>query len=96
MATVNIVFARAMERQTPVASMPPFSKEDITSSASSVVSANSAPNDAVCIITVTGGNIRAAFGPSPSAVASGDILITDGQTREFMLPQGHKVAVING
>jgi len=96
MATLNVVFARAVERSAQVISGIPNSATSITTSASSQTSSNSAGNEHVCQLTVTGGSVWVKFGAAPTAAAGSDFLLADGQTREFgHLPAGTKVAVIN-
>lgn len=72
----------------------------LTSSASSQQSDFSVPattTDAVWVLTVTGGNIRALFGANPTAtqLEAGGWLILAGQTREFAARAGDKCAIID-
>lgn len=96
MATINIVFARAVERTAQIIAGIPSKAEAITTSGTSQASTNAAGNEDCCQLTVTGGNVWIKFGAAPTAAAGSDYLIIDGQTREFgHLPAGTKVAVIN-
>lgn len=96
MATLNVVFGRAMDGPAQVISGVGVSSQSITTSASSQASTVSAGNNQVCELTVSGGNVWVAFGASPTASAGTSFLLVDGQTRHFgHLPAGTKVAVIN-
>ena len=96
MATLNIVFARAVERTAVVIAGIPSRAEAITTSATSQASTNAAGNEDCCQLTCTGGNVWIKFGAAPTAAAGSDYLLLDGQTREFgHLPALTKVAVIN-
>ena len=96
MATVNIVFAQAMDGMSPVIGCVPESATSITSSGASQASVNAAGNGVACSITTTG-NIWVKFGAgTPVASAGADYLITGGSTRDFgHIPAGYKVAVID-
>lgn len=96
MATLNIVFARAVERTAQIIAGIPSKAESIATSGTSQASTNAAGNEDCCQLTVTGGNVWVKFGAAPTAAAGSDYLLIDGQTREFgHLPAGTKVAVIN-
>lgn len=51
-------------------------------------------NGGAWVITVSGGNILVKFGPTPTATSQ-DVLILDGQTREFWARPGDTVAIID-
>lgn len=104
-ATVDIALAAAQTPGRSGGTMPvpdssPVDTDVITSSGSSQVSDFSVPPGSFglfWILTVTGANIRAKFGPgTPTAVAAedGGWLILSGQTREFSAVPGEKVAII--
>lgn len=96
MATLNVVFTRALEGSAQTVAGIPNNATSITTSASSQTSSNAAVNETVCILTVTGGSVWVKFGAAPTAAAGSDWLLTDGSTRDFgHLPAGTKVAVIN-
>ena len=96
MATLNVVFARAVERTAQIIAGIPSKAESITTSGTSQASTNAAGNEDCCQLTVTGGNVWVKFAAAPTAAAGSDYLLIDGQTREFgHLPALTKVAVIN-
>jgi hypothetical protein len=94
MATVNISYAPLIATDTSVESPYPSAVENITSSGTSQTTTAAASNHSVATVTVAGGNIAIAAGSAPTATTGG-ILILDGQTRNFGLPPGHKIAVID-
>lgn len=70
--------------------------EEITSSATSASSSNASPSGTgFCVITVSGGDVWVKFGSAPTAAAGSDWLILEGQTRDFKVAKGTKVAVID-
>lgn len=94
MATVNVIFGAVVPSRTLMGCQPSAS-ENITSSGTSQQTTITAQTHDAAQITVTGGAVRVAFGPNPTAVAA-SILILDGQTREFGgLSNGDKCAVID-
>lgn len=95
MATVNVIFGKMTPRGVLMGAQP-SSIEDITSSGTSQATTATASTGDAAQVTVTGGAVRVAFGPSPTATATDAILILDGQTREFGgLQSGDKCAVID-
>jgi len=102
MATTNIAWG-------PVGGISPVGRppvlqlrvaEDITPTGSSTQSSNVATPEepqregweAAQITTDTA--IRIAVGKDPVASATGDCLILANQTRDFLIPKDHKIAVI--
>ena len=96
MATVSIVFARAMDGMSPVIGAIPESATALTSTGVSQASSNTAGNGVACSITTTG-NIWVKFGAgTPVAAPGADYLILSGSTRDFgNIPAGYKAAVID-
>lgn len=96
MATLNVVFARAVERTAQIIAGIPSKAEAITTSGTSQASVNAAGNEDCAQLTVTGGNVWVKFAAAPTAAAGSDYLLIDGQTREFgHLPAGTKVAAVD-
>lgn len=65
-----------------------------TSGTPAIVAKDYGSNGGAWIITVSGGNVTVKFGASPEATSQ-DILILDGQTREFWARPGDTVAIID-
>ena len=101
MAKVRIVLAS----RSMAPSVPPIQPAEINASAQIASSASSQdstltasyPADTFWSITSTGGAISVSFGrASATAVATAGWMITDGQTREFLIsPNALKCAVID-
>lgn len=101
MATVRIVLGKVNNASmVPVLMAVPINKVTFTSSGANQATAFAVENndgdggrDDVWQITVTGGNVKVAFGPSPDATVDFDHIILDGQTREFSALALQKCAV---
>jgi hypothetical protein len=94
MAVVQIAFT-APEGIAPLAQAVPALSQTITTSGTSQATDIVSRNGGVCTITASGNNVWAAFGPSPTAAPNTHQLILSGQTRDFALGPGKRVAVID-
>lgn len=101
MATISVVFSEVSGGSAgggarPVSDGIPLSAEYIASTGSSKQSVNSSPSPTCyCTITATGGGVWVKFGENPTAAAGSDWLVLNGQTRDFKVGKGTKVAVID-
>lgn len=101
MATVNILIGRVSNVRRNANTMPVLdaaaTSEDITSSGTSQATTAAAPKDGTdyYVQITTTGDIRIAVGEGPTAVDGQGPLILANTTRDFALPPGFKVAVID-
>lgn len=105
MATVHITLGQVTGASVAGESMPvepsvPLSADTMTSSGTSAQSSITATLSALArkaafwTVTVTGGNVWAAFGANPTAAADAGQLILDGQTRNFSVSaNAEKIAI---
>jgi len=96
MGTVNVAFLSAggPSGAVPVYNAIPLSTENVTSSGVSAASTGAAPRP--CYVRVrTDTAVRMAFGPTPTAVATG-MWLGANETFDAFVPAGTKVAVIDG
>ena len=71
-----------------------YQSENIESGQSTMTAQGYGGNGGAWVITVTGNDVYLRFGPNPTA-AIGDILVLNGQTREFWARPGDKVSVLS-
>ena len=101
MATVNIKWFRPtiLGAATAVYGIDIYPPETFTSSASSQVTTNAAPNTGEGVVLVrvvaVGGDIWMTIGKTPTAVTQTGTLLLDGIPEVFKLEKGDKIAIIN-
>lgn len=97
MAKVYVSFGRVMGGGAPVyAPTPSSSSPAITSSATSQQASIIAGDGDYATVFATGGAVRIAFGPTPTAVANSGRVIGDGQSIDLgPLKNGDKIAIID-
>jgi hypothetical protein len=96
MATVSIVFAKAMQGIIPALSAHVSAAEAITSSGTSQATTATAASTDVARITSSGGAIWVKVGATPTAAAGSDHLVPDGGALDLVnLQVGDKIAVID-
>lgn len=90
MATVHAVLSRIKGRAYTGATMPVVDAQTITSktvtstgTSAEVSGISASDTDQFWSITVTGGNVYAAFGATATAGANNGWLLIDGTTRDF-------------
>jgi hypothetical protein len=101
MATVHVVLAHVKGRALTGSTMPvpdsvPIADETMTSSDTSTQSAVVAPSaDSFWLVTVTGGDVRAAMGDDPDAGVDAGWLLLDGAQNEAFAVHaaGEKIAI---
>lgn len=93
MADVHVAFHIPLSGLAQVRGKPRAS-ETLTSGATSEATTAAAFNGEVVIITPSGGDVYAAFGPDPTATDAGWLLL-EGQVYDFAVAPGDKVAVID-
>lgn len=94
MALVHIAFTSATSG-APVAQAIPDAAEVITSSGTSQATTAASKNGGIVTVSASGGSVWVAFGPSPTAASNVHQLVQAGQTRDFGIQPGMRVAVID-
>lgn len=95
MATVNVVFFNEFYKQGVAVIGEVISAEDITSSGTSQASTGASTGQDMVKVTALGGNVRLNFGASPTALATGNMLLLENDFVVLKLQDGYKVAVID-
>ena len=84
-----------MRGDAPVFAAEPDRAQTIASSGTSQQTTAAAGNGGIVDIAAFGGNVWVKIGANPTAVADSGWVIGDGQSKQFDIEPGHKVAVID-
>lgn len=95
MATVNVTFFSEYIKNSVAVVGEIVASEDITTSGTSAATTAASNGATLCRVVALGGNVRLAFGSSPTATATDSFLLLENDVAYFRLEDGFKVAAID-